>query len=361
MAEFCTPRGLEVNVKKTKVMVFERRKSSSPAFNYRQQSVEQVDSFRYLGIMFHSTRGLNCAVEQLAAAANKAMFAMLGRCQQMHIQQPELKLKLFDALVRPVLSYACEVWAPIASRSALETLEQVQKQFLRKLLGVPKQTCLKMLYAEFGRLPLQHFWWHQCAKYLQRLQAMESSRLCKQAFMAECRSGSGWWKAVVTKCTKLEVPPPHPESEFDATSATNADHNAAVTAIMTADTGKLMQATYFSFKTDFQMESYISQAKNKQLRRILASFRVGCHWLRVHTGRYEATTREQRICSHEHCTVVEDEVHAIFFCPAHASLRQKYADLFDHIQGHDLKAFLTQPAVHRLASFLTECRALATK
>ena len=68
-------------------MVFERRKSPSSALDHCQQPVEQVDSFRYLGVMFHGTGGLIWTVEQLAAAANKAMFAMLGRCQRMHIHQ----------------------------------------------------------------------------------------------------------------------------------------------------------------------------------------------------------------------------------------------------------------------------------
>ena len=38
-----------------------------------------------------------------------------------------------------------------------------------------------------------------------------------------------------------------------------------------------------------------------------------------------------------------------------------HADLSDHLQDHDLKAFLTQLAVHRLASFLTECRSQAAE
>ena len=124
---------------------------------------------------------------------------------------------------------------------------------------------------------------------------------------------------------------------------------------MTADTEKLMHNPCFSFKPEFQMESYMSQAKNK---RMLASFRVDCHWLKVHIGRYKSFVGEKRICSHKDCTLVEDELYAIFACPAHACLGRKHADLFDHIQGHDLKAAPTQPSVHRLAFSLTECRAL---
>ena len=94
------------------------------------------------------------------------------------------------------------------------------------------------------------FWWQQCTN-LQPFQAMERSCLCKQTFMAECRSswsGSGLWKTVVTKVTQLEVPPPHSESGPDAASAINAcaDQDATVTAIMTANTDEFMQTSYLS-------------------------------------------------------------------------------------------------------------------
>ena len=62
-----------------------------------------------LRITFHETRGLSCAVEQLAIAARKALFAMLGKCQQMHIHSPLQKLHLFDALVRPVQDMYCRM------------------------------------------------------------------------------------------------------------------------------------------------------------------------------------------------------------------------------------------------------------
>ena len=357
LAEFCKPRGLEVNVQKTKVVVFEKVKSSSPAFVFSDQRIEQVDSFKYLGIVFHGNRGMSCAVEQLACAAQKAMFAMLGACQQKHIHQPELKLKLFDALVRPVLSYACEVWAPLGGKAALETLEQVHKKFLRGLLGVSKSTCLKMIYAEFGRLPLQHFWWQQCMKYIQRLQDMDGSRLCKLAYVAECRNGLGWWKGVDLRCTSLGIQPPLPGTEFSASNFIDIDQRNAVDELMTPKADSRKEHMYFSFKSAFQLEKYIMQAKNQHLRRILASFRVGSHWLKVQTGRYTNTEYSERIC--DSCGhAVDDEIHTIFVCSAHDRLRVKYADLFSQIVGHDMQAFLMQDAVHRIALFLTECRAL---
>ena len=64
--------------------------------------------------MFHETGGLSCAVEQLAIAARKDLFAVLGKCQDAY-SLTFTKLHFFDALVGPLLSYACEMWASVAS------------------------------------------------------------------------------------------------------------------------------------------------------------------------------------------------------------------------------------------------------
>ena len=90
----------------------------------------------------------------------------------------------------------------------------------------------------------------------------------------------------------------------------------------------------------------------------LATFRTGSHSLRVQTGRYDAVEFKCRTCDcceHE----IEDEMHAIFICPMHSSLRAKFADLFGH--ASDLHGFFAQYAIHRIALFLTECRALKLK
>ena len=101
LAQFCADRGLTVNVSKTKIVIFEPRRTECQAFTFQEQIIERVDVFKYLGIAFHATRGLSCAMEQLCCSARKALFAMYGRCHEMHISCPVLKCTLFDALVRP--------------------------------------------------------------------------------------------------------------------------------------------------------------------------------------------------------------------------------------------------------------------
>ena len=356
LESFCRDRGLVVNVSKTKIVVFEHRKSACQPFFFEGEEVARVDAFKYLGIVFHSTRGLSCAIDQLVVSARKALFAMLGRCRQLHIHKPELKCRLFDSLVRPILSYACELWSVVVGgKTAMQQLEQVHIGFLRRLLGVPVSTTKKLIYAEFGRLPLKHFWWKQTARYTQRMHELDDGRLCKTAFVAECRRGGAWFKGLHARCEKLGICPPTLGVAFEAPAAVQASEDMYIGWMMQADEGSRKQLTYFSFKTEFRAEPYISQAKNVHLRRMIACFRTGSHWLQVQTGRFSGVEYQQRHCPT--CSeVIEDEQHALFVCPDYDHLRSKYADLFS--SALDLRSFLTQNAVHRVALFLTECRAL---
>ena len=121
---FCNDRGLTVNLGKTKLVVFQHRYvEAQPGLTYAGQPVEQVQSYKFLKLQMHGTKGLTFALSHLKAAAQRASFALLARCTELNIT--DIPLKLFDALVRPVMSYSCEVWAPLASNAALMDMERV--------------------------------------------------------------------------------------------------------------------------------------------------------------------------------------------------------------------------------------------
>ena len=122
LGAFCAAHGLTFNVKKTKRLVFEHRKSATPAFLYARDPIEQVDEFEYLGILMHGTRGLSPAIAFLCKAARRAMFGLYLRCQQLSIHDPIMKCKLFHTLVKPILCHCCEVWYALGSQAALDII-----------------------------------------------------------------------------------------------------------------------------------------------------------------------------------------------------------------------------------------------
>jgi len=106
---FCCEHQLTMNVKKTKVVVFEARKSVCQAFQYEGEAIEQLNSFKYLGVELHDIKGMQAAIQWLAMLGKKAIFALRRKCAKLCISDPTLQCQLFDALVEPVLSYGCEV------------------------------------------------------------------------------------------------------------------------------------------------------------------------------------------------------------------------------------------------------------
>jgi hypothetical protein len=67
--------------------------------------VSRSSEFRYLGCVFHETKGVSAYVSSLAAAGSRAMWAMRTRCADNSITGPGLQVHLFNALVAPILGY----------------------------------------------------------------------------------------------------------------------------------------------------------------------------------------------------------------------------------------------------------------
>jgi hypothetical protein len=87
---FCYECQLTVNVKKTKVVVFEARKFVCQAFQYEGEAIEQLNFFKYLGVELHGTKGMQVAIQRLAMSGKKAIFALRRRCAELRIFDPAL-------------------------------------------------------------------------------------------------------------------------------------------------------------------------------------------------------------------------------------------------------------------------------
>jgi hypothetical protein len=155
LQQFCAERGFMVNVKKTKVMVFD---STNPCqkFVFEGDVIERVQTFKYLGILLKTTLNLDSAVEHLATATRCSLFVLNRRCAKLHIMDVKLRCDLFNTLVRSIASYACEVW--VDSRK-IKDIEIVYRRFLKSLLEVWKTTSTSIVLAEFDKFPFEHFAW----------------------------------------------------------------------------------------------------------------------------------------------------------------------------------------------------------
>ena len=312
--------GLLGGLSKTKRLVFQHRYvEAQPGLTYGGQPVEQVQSYKFLGLQMHGTNGLTFALYHLKAAAQRASFTLLARSTDLNITDIPFKLQLFDAFVRPLMSYTCKVWAPLASNTALMDMERVHVGFLRRLLGVP-QSC-----RELGRLPCTAFWWKQALSYMSYLHNCHQIRLVKRAYDADCAQALGWG-AAIERLNPLGQSLAAIPGPFDCSLATSQLQAPAQEAGMPSSENHLMQQ-YFAYKSDVGLEKYLQQIDSFQLRCSLTKFRFGQHWLQCHRSRFHGLPYEARVCNAcvQH---VDSEHHALFDCPKHDVARADFADLF---------------------------------
>jgi hypothetical protein len=181
LQQFCVERGLTMNVKKTKVMVFNSI-DSCQEFVFKGDAIEHVHTFKYLGIQLKTTPNLDNVVEHLAAVSRRSLFAHNCLYAELRIMDVKLRCDLFNTLIRSTTSYTCDVWM---DSKKIEAIEVVYRRFLKSLLGVRKTTSTSIVLVEFGKFPFEHFAWGQVLLYYNHVNTVTKDRISGKAWEAQ--------------------------------------------------------------------------------------------------------------------------------------------------------------------------------
>ena len=104
---YCTNWGLQVNVNKTKCMVFKTggKLNALDKWFYNGIPIETVTSFKYLGFVFGSSGKFKKGLDNLAIQGQRAIFNMTSSIDNFSIMHPKMKISFFDSLIGSVVSY----------------------------------------------------------------------------------------------------------------------------------------------------------------------------------------------------------------------------------------------------------------
>jgi hypothetical protein len=155
--QFCAKRGLTMNMKKTKVMVF-NFVDPCQEFVFKGDVIERVQIFKYLRILFETTPNLDIEVEHLVVSSRRSLFTLNRRCMKLRIMDIQLHYDLFNMLVHSTASYACEV---LVDSKKIEAIEVMYRGFPKSLFGVQITTSTSIMLVEFSKFPFEHFAWGQ--------------------------------------------------------------------------------------------------------------------------------------------------------------------------------------------------------
>ena len=354
--EFASHWDLSINIDKTHIMVFNRSSrilNCAYGFKLGDLDIAPTNRYCYLGINFSLNGSFKFAMNELRKKGLKSYFAMKRMIDTSALSTKTL-LKLIDSLVKPVATYACQIWLPftnilqalssyppqerpnLARAATKDMLETTHLKMLKWVLGVHRRTNNNFCYGDTGRTPWAIEVLPQCIRYFLRVSSPSLTNsnpndvnfLVYQAVCEQKDLDLSWYKCWHSLTTNYcDIP--------TITSAFKLD--------WTKDLSSQRKMNFYrSLKKEPSEEPYLS-LHSHPARVSIARLRSSGHDLRIERGRYsedpsKTSTRTCRFCCDTdtiECLealplaeppVLETEEHCLTECPAYHPVRTLLSD-----------------------------------
>ena len=181
LSDYCFRNLLEINTKKTRIMVFRSGGRFRKGLTYyiNGEKIETVEEYLYLGVIFSSKNVFRKATDNAVRKANIACARVTSMMTKSKFQSWEARKHIFKSIVISTLLYASEIW----SLKYFEDLESVQTNFYKRIfnwqLNTPNYVIRKETEAEaIASLALSRAlnWWNKMIK----LNELSWPKLCFQ-------------------------------------------------------------------------------------------------------------------------------------------------------------------------------------
>ena len=368
---YCKQWKLQINIKKTKCMVFNRGNGLCKSnLTLDNNIIENVKHFKYLGFTLGAKNcNLTKTMEDLATKAKRVIFALNNKIK-LSLLPMRLALKIFDSQVTPILLYGAEVWGPYLNTNFnlwdKNITEMTHTQFLKRILGCNIQSPNILVRSELGRRPLLIDIISRSISFISHCELNENS-LVNSALDLEISDDSA--NNILNLARNFtyyfqENCFPSPKNKAEVTKALKANYDE----IWKIKMDNMSKAEYFRlYKQGISLEKYTWALKNTRHRTALARLRLSSHSLMIEKGRHfnPPLLREERTCPF--CkNVIEDECHFVISCPLYNQERKRLFDsarknstYFDNIPS-DCQKFIfllsneDHTVLRNLAAFIFE-------
>ena len=364
IGDYCNEWGLEINISKTKFMVFNGKGPEIPNWrpSIHDRDIEMVSSYCYLGIIISSTGKFRQATDSLYRKGLGAYFSLRSTIDRRFVDASCLN-KLFNTLVKPILLYGCQVWAPVlptvnkvlstfskfhnldhaVSHIAKQQHEQVHLRHLKYLLGINRRAVNATAWGETGSYPIIIEMLKLSTKYFKRVMSLPSTQLVKAAMTEQINLKLSWFvgiESVIKSFNNIDLIERNSSSLLNATVLADSCSPEFITenlqkqfrdswGSLVKDSRKL--SFYSKVKTEFAWEPYLTHTRSFQDRRATTQIRSSSHHLRIERGRYDKTPPDERTCNYCELNTnqlfIEDENHMLHSCPLGKDPRDKFQNL----------------------------------
>ena len=321
LKNYCDKWKLQINSEKTKVLVFSNRKIKKENYNFKlgEDTLEIVDTFKYLGIQFSYNGKFTYAIKDLCSMAERAMYSLYKKARSLQLPI-DIQFNLFDRVVAPIMLYSCEVWG----FSNIYPVENLHRKYCKMLLKLRSSTPNIMIYGETGRFPFEVIIKERMIKYWSRIIIGKKEKLSYIAYNI-CKSNlvnNGLetdWILYIDKILKSNnYVNWHFIEDFIANYhvkviGKDIRNNFITNWYNLMQNSPSCHSLYKHIKLNFETEFYLNKLP-EYLRVYISKIRTSNHRLPIQRGRYDGTLREERKCRLCDEDLVGDEFHFILEC-----------------------------------------------
>ena len=303
-------------------------------------SVDPRKGHRYIGVKFLPTNNIDMIIKFNIDGRLHNWVKFYGWLEANEETPIEVKVLVLDACFFSAILYAVEVFGDITCVE--KDLRLYEQKALRAILKVKQGTTIDLMYNELkrpdviSRIKDSQFNFYEKVKNLDDEEAVVKSilELCKDTPIVEY---------------------------YESLSSGNKEENIRQREV------RILQSTasmtqYYASIVDVNVKSNIyTNFVDDRLRCVITRWRLSNHRLLIETGRYHIPKieREHRKCYG--CSVIEDERHAIYDCPAFDGIRQDHVELLEKYSS--INTFLNpdRTDIAEVANFLSEIDKILNK
>lgn len=177
-------RGMEVNVSKTKVMQFTKGEEVQLRIKWKNEIIEQVDQFEYLGTIFRKDGKLEAELNNRIRKANQVYYSINNTIIGKQEISRVTKMRVYNAVYLPTLVYGAESWT--LHKKLESRLVAAEMRYLRKAVGKTRRDHIRnnTVREELKQEPIKDIVERRGLGWLGHLARMNEGRKAKEVWRA---------------------------------------------------------------------------------------------------------------------------------------------------------------------------------
>ena len=325
--EYSADKYVIINVAKTQFMQFSTHPDLSPLQISEEIMVDAVNpekGYCWLGFWLSYADNVPSLIKYNLKKKSFHICQFYGWLEANQQTPIIIKLRVLYSCMFAAILYSCEAWGNIDELA--EQILLMERKALKRCLGVKNSVQNDILYHELSIPDIIAKIWKLQQKFFAKIMMLEPEEAIVRQLVDRYREDEEYMLDENSFLAHyLQLYADHMDSSTTANNIVETNIKERKDRLLIEETSKI---TLYKEITNLEHNAILYKSfVNDELRMRITRWRLSCHKLRIETGRYTrpSTPRNERLC--KICSVVEDELHALFQCPAHIFIRLKFQSL----------------------------------